>query len=105
MQERLKLKGLVAVVGNDNGRRQALAGERDAVEQAEAVGPGLLVLLGQVPGREAKVELDVGAVPLAGGLAEKLPARVAREAVLGEVLGGRAVATGAKDLRGTQFCQ
>lgn len=56
------------------------------------------MLIGQVAGREAKVELDAGAVALAGGLAEKLPARVAREAVLGEVLCRRAVAARAKDL-------
>jgi hypothetical protein len=98
VQERLKLKGLVAVVGNDNGGGEALAGEGDAVEKAEAVGPGLLVLVGQRLGREAKVELDVGAVALAGRLAEKIPSRVAREAVLGEFFGFFAVAARAKNL-------
>lgn len=98
VQERLKLKRLVAVVGDDNGGGQALAGQGDAVEEAKLVGPGLAVLVGERLGREAKVELDVGAVALAGRLAEELPARVAREAVLRELLGGLAVAACAKDL-------
>lgn len=101
MQQRLAFKRLVAVVGNDNRRRQALPVQGDAVEQAKLVRP----LLGRIgvngAGGETKVELHVGARTLAGRLSEKLPARVTSEAVLREGFCRIVIGSNAKDLQRT----
>lgn len=86
----LELERLLALVAHAHGRLQAAGAERDAVHEAEVVGPGLARLRGEVRRVEAKVELEgvvrrrarLGRAGLGGALAQELPARVAREAVL-----------------------
>ena len=99
MQQRLALKRLVALVGHHQRRAQAVGRQRDAVQQAELVGPQLARGVVEVLRRQAKVELDAARGALCGGLAEELPAGVAGEAVLGQLGGGLVVGGGAKDLR------
>lgn len=100
VQQRLELKRHVAVVCDDERRVEALLVEGHAVQQAKLVRPGGLELVVDALGREAKVELDAGGArgPFAGGLAEELPPRVAREAVLLQLGGGLVIGRGAKDL-------
>jgi DNA-binding transcriptional regulator YdaS (Cro superfamily) len=97
MQQRLELKRHLAIIGDDERGVEALAVERHAVDQAKRVRPQLPGRLVEVLGREAKVELDARRGTLARRLAEELPPRIAREAVLGELL-DRVPAVGAEDL-------
>ncbi len=98
MQQSLAFKWLVAIIGNDNRRRQALSIQRDAVKQTKAVRP----LLGGIgingAGREAKVEFHAGAGALAGRLAEEVPARVSSKAMLRERFRSIVIGGNAKDL-------
>ena len=91
MEQGLNLERLVAVVADDERRVEALAVERNAVQQAELVRPQLARRVVEVLRREAKVELDAGARgAFARGLAEELPPSGAGEAVLWQ-LGRRGV--------------
>jgi hypothetical protein len=91
VQQRLELKRLVTVIRNDERRAETVRVKRHAVQQAKLVRPqGLDLVVDGLP-REAEVELDGGRGALGGRLAEELPARVAGEAVLGELGDGRVV--------------
>lgn len=88
MCQHLEIKGLVALVAHVEHGLQAVLAQRDAVLQAEVEGPRLAHVVGEVVGREAKVEAHgvVAALGQRAGLgrrlAQILPARDAREAVL-----------------------
>lgn len=97
VQQSLELKGLLAIVGDDDGRAQTIPVERDAVEQTKRIRPQLLGLLGEGLGREAEIELDARRGAFGRRLAEELPAGVARESVLGE-LASAMVGAGTEDL-------
>lgn len=99
MQQGLELERDLAIVSDDEGGVEALLVESDAVQQAKLVRPQALPLVVELLRGQSKVQLDArsrGA--LARGLAEELPARVAGEAVLGELGGGFAIG-GAKNLQ------
>jgi hypothetical protein len=104
MHQHLELPGgrLLLVPHQDAGR-QALAPQRHAIDEAELKRPGGLALLIQVTRAEAKVQLDaaisaiIRARALARALAQELPARDAREAVLRQARRGCVLRRRAKD--------
>lgn len=86
MKEDLALKGLLAVVCDDDAGRKTLLAECDAVNHGEGVRPELLGLVAEAGRAQTKVELHgrVGhAGGLRGGLAQQFPFRGPGEAVLG----------------------
>lgn len=58
VEEGLEVERLVALIANAQHGLQTILGQRDAVLQAEVVGPGLLHLVTEVVGGQAKVETD-----------------------------------------------
>lgn len=98
MEQRLKLKWFIAVVGDDNVCFEAVTVQCNTVQEAEAIRPRFFVFVTEGFGRQAKVELHIGAIALASGLAQKLPTRVAGKAVLWKAFGSFAVASGTKYL-------
>lgn len=101
MQQRLNLKRHIAIIRHDKRRVEALAVERDAVQEAEGVRPQRLGLGVEALGRQAEVELDAVAVTgaLAGRLAQELPPRAARKSMLRKLRGSFVVRRRAEDLR------
>ena len=55
MQQHLELEGLIAFVLYLEHGLQAVFGERDAVDEAELVGPGFAVFVAEAGGGEAEV--------------------------------------------------
>lgn len=106
MHQHLALKRPLVVIRHDDARRQALPVQRDAVDQVELVRPRLARRGVEPLGRRAqpKVELDGevrrarGGGRLARRLAEELPPRRPREAVLRELRGCGVVGGRAEDL-------
>lgn len=107
MRQHLEVPGLVVLVGDDQGGGEAGPLQGDAVDDVELVGPQLLCGGVERGAAQAEVELDrevLGgrvAGRLAGGLAQELPPRRAREAVLRQLGRGGVVGRGAEDLNGT----
>lgn len=102
MQQELELEALLALIAHADNRLQAIFRQRDTVLQTEVQRPRLARLLAQIAAVEPKVQLHrVGAQGvLRGGLAQELPARGPREAMLRER--GRRMSglgRGAEDLR------
>lgn len=64
MKQRLKLEWLVAVVGDYNVRFEAVTVQCNTVQEAEAIRPCLSVFVTEGLGRQAKVELHIGAIAL-----------------------------------------
>jgi hypothetical protein len=58
VEEGLEVEGLVALVADAQHGLQTVLGQSDAVLQAEVVGPGLLHLVAEVVGGQAKVKAD-----------------------------------------------
>ena len=58
MEEGLEVERLVALVADAQHGLQTVLGQSDAVLEAEVIGPGLLHLLAEVVGGQAKVEAD-----------------------------------------------
>jgi hypothetical protein len=70
VEEGLEVEGLVALVADAQHGLQTVLGQSDAVLQAEVVGPGLLHVVAEVVGGQAKVKTDgiVAALALVAGL-------------------------------------
>jgi len=105
MHQHLEVKRLRALVLHLQRRLQTVPGQGDAVHEPKLERPRLAELVAQHGVGEAKVELDgVAAVALfaaqrlRGRLAQELPVRVAREAVLRQGGGGVVFGWGAEDL-------
>lgn len=106
MQQHLDIKRLVVIVGDNQAGGQALAGEGDAVDGVEGIGPLALGGIVEAGRTKAKVKLyrEISGRRRGGGrrlrsrLAQKLPTRVAREAMLGQLGGLFVVWSGAEDL-------
>jgi hypothetical protein len=58
VEEGLEVERLVALVADAQHGLQTVLGQSDAVLQAEVVGPGLLHLITEVVGCQAKVKAD-----------------------------------------------
>ena len=101
VQQRLELKGLIAVISDDNAGSESIRRQGDAVDEGEGEGPELFGLVGDGGLAKAKVELDRG-VGLTGRLcrrlAQEIPSRVAGETVLGKLGCGLMVRRRAEDL-------
>lgn len=69
VEEGLEVERLVALVADVQHGLQTVLGQRDAVLQAEVVGPGLSHVIAEVVGSQAKVEADrvVAALALVAG--------------------------------------
>lgn len=87
VQQELELKALLSLVAHGDDSLQCVLAQCDAVYQTEVHWPCLAVLLTDAIAVEAEVELDGASVERIFGrrLAQVLPARVACEAVLGEL--------------------
>jgi hypothetical protein len=70
VEEGLEVEGLVALVTDAQHGLQTVLGQSDAVLQAEVVRPGLLHVIAEVVGGQAKVKADgiVAALALVAGL-------------------------------------
>jgi hypothetical protein len=70
VEESLEVEGLVALVTDAQHGLQTVLGQSDAVLQAEVVRPGLLHVIAEVVGGQAKVKADgiVAALALVAGL-------------------------------------
>lgn len=88
MQQHLELERLLALVADVQHSLQTILAQSHSVDEAELVGPGLLVLSGEVGRAKTEVELDriVAALGQSArfrrGAAQVLPGGVASEAVL-----------------------
>jgi hypothetical protein len=86
VQQELKLEARLALVAHIDHGLQPVLGQRDAVHEAKVERPRRARLVAQPRAAQPKVELDrIGVERVLGRrLAEELPARRAREAVLRE---------------------
>lgn len=104
MHQHLKLPRLRPIIPHQHTRPQRPPRQRNRVNQPKLPLPRLSCLSTQVLGPEPEIELHTAVAALAvgfgSGLAEELPARCAREAVLGEGGGGGVVGGFAEDLGG-----
>lgn len=110
VHQHLEVEALLALIPHQHARLQTLPGQGDAVDQAKGVGPGLARLGAQVGRGEAKVQPDAAVAGrpelpfgLRRGLAQKLPARRPREAVLRQGRQGTLRGRRAEDLPATRL--